>query len=64
MNNDTLEKMLFQIAITTTTANYDTTGEEPDNNVEPTPLPPWSEQFKLEHQFQNLFTTSTENPHD
>lgn len=61
MNNDTLEKMLFQIALTTTTANYDSTGEEPDNDSEPEPLPIWSEQFKLEHQFQTMFT---ENHHD
>lgn len=56
MTNETLEKMLFQIAVTTTTDNYDSTGEEPrEDGEEPSPLPVWSEQFKLENQFQSLF---------
>lgn len=53
MTHEMLEKLLFQIAVTTTTADYEP--PDSDDQSEPTPMPIWSEEFKLHQQFHNLF---------
>lgn len=57
MTNEMLEKLLFQIAVTTTTADYEP--QDDNDKSDPTPMPLWSEQFKLTQQFQNLFGDTT-----
>jgi len=56
MNHETLEKMLFQIAVTTTEKDYNADSQQDD------PMPLWSEEFKLEKQFKNLFDSNTIDP--